>query len=51
LEDYLVNPSTEQIQWIPTSPGIYSVEVYVWNGMDSSIPLVEQNQYKIKVLQ
>ncbi len=51
LEDYLVNPSIEQIQWIPTSPGIYSVEVYVWNGMDSSIPLVDQNQYKIKVLQ
>jgi hypothetical protein len=51
-EDSLVNLSTtnEEIHWMPTSPGVYSAEVYVWNGMDSLVPLVDNSQYKIKVL-
>jgi hypothetical protein len=51
-EDSLVNLSTtnEEIHWMPTSPGVYSAEVYVWNGMDSLVPLVDDSQYKIKVL-
>jgi len=51
-ESNLVNLSTtnEEISWIPTLPGIYSAEVYVWDGMDSLVPLVDQSQYKIQVL-
>ncbi|HEX5457098.1 MAG TPA: peptidase [Candidatus Nitrosotalea sp.] len=51
-EDNLVNLSTtnEEISWVPTLSGVYSAEVYVWNGMDSLVPLVDQNQYKIQVL-
>ena len=52
VDDYLVNYSTsESIQWIPTSSGTYTAEIYVWNGMDSLVPLVDQNQYAIKVVQ
>jgi hypothetical protein len=52
-EDNLVNLSTtnEEIHWTPPSPGVYSAEVYVWNGMDSLVPLIDSNQYKIQVLQ
>ena len=51
-EDNLVNLSTtnEEIHWTPTSPGVYSAEVYVWNGMDSLVPLIDDTQYKIQVL-
>ncbi|MGI0066032.1 MAG: peptidase, partial [Nitrosotalea sp.] len=51
-ESNLVNLSTtnEEISWMPTLPGIYSAEVYVWNGMESLVPLVNQSQYKIQVL-
>jgi hypothetical protein len=51
-EDNLVNLSTtnEAIQWVPTLPGSYSAEVYVWNGMDSLIPLIDDDQYKIQVI-
>jgi hypothetical protein len=51
-EDNLVNLSTtnEAIQWTPTSPGGYTAEVYVWDGMDSLVPLIDNNQYKIQVI-
>jgi hypothetical protein len=51
-EDDLVNLSTtnEAIQWVPTSPGSYSAEVYVWDGMNSLIPLIDSDQYKIQVI-
>jgi hypothetical protein len=51
-EDYLSNLSSvnKEIRWIPTSHGVYSAEVYVWNGMASLVPLTEKNQYKIQVL-
>ncbi|TRZ79346.1 MAG: peptidase [Nitrosopumilales archaeon] len=51
-EDNLVNLSTtnEEIHWTPTYPGVYSAEVYVWNGMDSLVPLIGDGQYKIQVI-
>ena len=51
-EDNLVNLSTtnESIQWVPILPGSYSAEVYVWDGMDSLIPLIDVDHYKIQVL-
>ncbi len=51
-EDNLVNLSTtnEEIQWTPTSSGVYTAEVYVWDGMDSLVPLIDNNQYKIQVI-
>ncbi len=48
-----INPSNEvneQIQWTTTIPGKYSAEVYVWDGMDSLIPLTEKNGYQFQVL-
>ncbi|MDE1770621.1 MAG: peptidase [Thaumarchaeota archaeon] len=47
----LVNLSTtnEEIHWIPTSPGVYSAEIYVWDGMDTLVPLIDNTQYKIQV--
>ena len=47
----LVNLSTtnEEIRWIPTSSGVYSAEIYVWNGMDTLVPLLDGTQYKIQV--
>jgi hypothetical protein len=52
LDSNLVNLSTtnEEISWVPILPGVYSAEVYVWNGMDSLIPLADQSQYKIQIL-
>jgi hypothetical protein len=48
----LVNLSitNEEVSWVPTLPGIYSAEIYVWSGMNSLVPLVDQSQYKIRVL-
>jgi len=51
--DDTVNPLTnvnEKIQWIPTQPGNYSVEIYVWDGMNSLVPLTEKEEYKFQVL-
>lgn len=48
-----INPSNEineQIQWTPTTPGKYSAEVYVWDGMDSLVPLTEKTGYQFQVL-
>ncbi|MGB6463159.1 MAG: peptidase [Nitrosotalea sp.] len=48
-----INPSNEvneQIQWTPTTPGNYSAEVYVWDGMDSLVPLTEKTGYQFQVL-
>lgn len=49
----MINPSNEineQIQWTPTAPGKYSAEVYVWDGMDSLVPLTEKTGYQFQVL-
>ncbi len=48
-----VSPSNQikaQLQWTPTSPGSYSAEVYVWDGMDSLVPLTIKNGYQFQVL-
>ncbi|TLX94742.1 MAG: peptidase [Thaumarchaeota archaeon] len=47
-----LSPSTsanEEIKWKPTSPGIYSIEIFVWDGMDSLVPLIEKKEYKLQV--
>ncbi len=51
--DGTVSPSNEvneQIQWTPTSPGNYSAEIYVWDSMDSPLPLTANNQYQFQVM-
>lgn len=52
LDSSVVNLSTTNtsISWVPVLPGIYSAEVYIWNGMDSLVPLTDQSQYKIQIL-
>ncbi len=44
------NEVSEQIQWTPTSPGSYSAEIYVWDGMDSLVPLTAKNGYHLQVM-
>jgi hypothetical protein len=51
--DDIVNPLTnvnEKIQWTPTESGKYSVEIYVWDGINSLVPLSEKKEYKFQVL-
>jgi len=52
LDSNVVNLSTTNaaISWVPVLSGVYSAEIYVWNGMDSLVPLADQNQYKIQIL-
>ncbi len=52
LDSNIVNLSTtnEAISWVPVVPGVYSAEIYIWNGMDSLVPLTDQSQYKIQIL-
>jgi len=51
LNDNLLPSVTanEEIKWKPTSSGIYSVEIFVWNDMDSLVPLTEKKEYKLQV--
>ena len=51
LNDNLLPSVTanEEIKWKPTSFGIYSAEIFVWNGMDSLVPLTEKKEYKLQV--
>ena len=44
------NEATEKLSWTPTNPGSYSAEIYVWNGMDSLVPLTIKNGYQFQVL-
>ncbi len=44
------NQAREQISWVPPSPGSYSAEIYVWNGMDSLVPLTVKTGYQFQVL-
>lgn len=48
--DYVTSSTNEEIHWVPILSGTYSVEVYVWDSMDSLLPLADQTQYKIKVM-
>ncbi len=48
-----ISPSDQvkvQLQWTPPSQGSYSAEVYVWDGMDSLVPLTVKNGYQLQVL-
>jgi hypothetical protein len=40
----------EKIQWTPTEPGTYSTEIYIWDGMNSLVPLTEKKEFKFQVL-
>ena len=44
------NQVKEQLQWTPKDPGSYSAEVYVWNGMDTLVPLTAKNGYLLQVI-
>lgn len=47
-----IGPSSqarEQIKWVPITPGAYTAEVYVWDGMDSPVPLAAKNGYQFTV--
>ncbi len=35
--------------WIPTSPGTYTVQVFVWNGLASAVPLTNVIEKQITV--
>jgi hypothetical protein len=52
FEDNLASLSStnEEIQWTTRSSGVYTVEVYLWDSMDSLVPLADSNHYKIQVL-
>lgn len=51
--DDVVGPSSdvnEKIQWTPTEPGYYTAEIYVWNGIDSLVPLTNEKDLSFQVL-
>ncbi|MDE1726322.1 MAG: hypothetical protein KGH89_03555 [Thaumarchaeota archaeon] len=35
--------------WIPTSPGTYTVQVFVWDGLASAIPLTNVVEKQVTV--
>jgi len=41
--------NTLTIPWEPILPGNYTVEIFVWDGIDSAIPLTEKTEYVLKV--
>ncbi len=43
------NQVTEQIKWTPQAPGSYTAEVYVWDGMDTLVPLAHKTGYQFTV--
>ena len=47
--DSLTNVN-EKLQWTPTETGIYSAEIYIWDGMHSLIPLTVQKEFKFQVI-
>ncbi len=51
LDDNVLPSSTnnELITWMPTEPGTYHVEIYLWNGMNTLVPLSEKQDYAIQV--
>lgn len=47
-----VDPSktnTVTIPWEPILPGDYTVEIFVWDGIDSATPLAEKTEYPLNV--
>ncbi len=51
LDDSVLPSSTnnELITWMPTETGTYHVEIYLWNGMNTLVPLSEKQDYAIQV--
>jgi len=50
--DGAVDPAKKQITeifWQPTLSGKYTVEIFVWNGIDSAIPLSTKTEYNLNV--
>jgi len=39
----------KEISWKPSVSGSYSAEIYLWDSMDSSLPLNDKQSYKIRV--
>jgi len=52
LDDNIQSSSTnsETISWNPTMPGNYHVEIFLWDGMNSLIPLTEEQEYALQIL-
>jgi hypothetical protein len=50
--DGAVDPAKKQITeifWQPILSGKYTVEIFVWNGIDSAIPLSTKTEYNLNV--
>ncbi|MEX0764050.1 MAG: peptidase [Nitrosopumilaceae archaeon] len=41
--------NTVTIPWEPILPGDYTVEIFVWDGIDSATPLAEKTEYPLNV--
>ena len=41
--------NTVTIPWEPILPGNYTVEIFVWDGIDSATPLSEKTEYTLNV--
>src|SRR2546428_27492 len=52
LDDNIQSSSTnsETISWKPTMSGNYHVEIFLWEGMNSLIPLTEEQEYALQIL-
>ena len=52
LDDNIQSSSTnsETISWKPTMLGNYHVEIFLWEGMNSLIPLTEEQEYTLQIL-
>jgi len=52
LDDNIQSSSTnsETISWKPTISGNYHVEIFLWEGMNSLIPLTEEQEYALQIL-
>lgn len=48
IQSFLTN--SESISWTPSLSGTYHVEIFVWNGMNSLIPLTEKQDSTIQIL-
>ncbi len=51
--DDSVSPSytnSETISWKPTLPGNYHIEIFLWDSMNSLIPLTEKQEYSLQII-
>jgi hypothetical protein len=50
--DGIVDPikkKTAEILWEPITSGKYTVEIFVWNGINSAIPLTTKTEYHLSI--